>query len=74
RSAAMRSASMGVAALFLRSWDRARRLEAGLVGRGYEDALRTLEPPRQRSAGFVAASVALLVAIAAGAVAWQVLT
>ena len=64
----------GVAALFLRSWDRARRLEAGLVGRGYEDALRTLETPRQRSAGFVAASVALLVAIAAGAVAWQVLT
>ena len=74
RSAAMRSASTGVAALFLRSWDRARRLEAGLVGRGYEDALRTLEPTRQRSAGFVAASVALLVAIAAGAVAWQVLT
>lgn len=73
RSAAMRSASMGVAVLFLRSWDRARRMEAGLAGRGYEDALRTLEPARRRSSAFLAASIALLVVIAGGALAWEVL-
>lgn len=73
RTAAMRSASMGVAALFLRSWDRARRLEAGLAGRGYENALRTLGPRRRRSSGFLAASIGLLLAIAGGALAWEVL-
>lgn len=73
RAAAMRSASLGVTVLFLRSWDRARRLEAGLAGRGYEDALRTLEPTRHRSAGFLAASIALLVAIAGCSLAWEAL-
>lgn len=73
RSAAMRSASMGVAVLFLRSWDRARRLEAGLAGRGYEDALRTLEPQRLRSVGFLVASISILVALVAGSLAWAVL-
>ena len=73
RSAAMRSASMGVAVLFLRSWDRARRLEAGLAGRGYEDALRTLEPARLRSTGFLVTSVAALALLAAGSVGWVVL-
>lgn len=70
RSAAMRSASLGVAVLFLRSWDRARRLEAGLAGRGYEDALRTLEPVRVRSTGFLIASIAMLATLAAGSTAW----
>ena len=73
RSAAMRSASMGVAMLFVRSWDRARRLEDGLAGRGYEDSLRTLEPGRVRSARFLAASVVLLAGIAGVSVAWEVL-
>lgn len=73
RSAAMRSASMGVAALFLRSWDRARRLEAGLAGRGYEDTLRTIEPPRRRSSGFLVASITLLLALAGSAVIWGLL-
>ena len=72
RKAAMRSASMGVAALFIRSWDRARRLEAGLAGRGYEDALRTLEPGRRRSRAFLAGSLVLLGTIVAGSVAWEV--
>ena len=63
---------MGVAALFIRSWDRARRLEAGLAGRGYEDALRTLEPERQRSRAFLAGSLVLLGTIVAGSVAWEV--
>ncbi len=73
RGAAMRSASMGVAALFVRSWERARRLEDGLAGRGYVDALRTLEPPRRRSSGFLIASIATVALIAALAWGWQVL-
>ena len=73
RSAAMRSASMGVAALFLRSWERARRLEAGLAGRGYEDALRTLEPQQLRSVRFLVASISILVALVASSLAWAVL-
>ncbi len=51
--------------LFVRSWERARRMEEGLAGRGYVDALRTLDPPRRASAAFVAASAALLGAITA---------
>ncbi|CAL8969395.1 Cobalt transport protein CbiQ [Propionicimonas sp. T2.31MG-18] len=73
RSAAMRSASMGVAVLLLRSWDRARRLEAGLAARGYEDTLRTLEPARTRSTGFLVTSVATLAMLVAGSVGWMVL-
>ncbi|MGC3993095.1 MAG: cobalt ECF transporter T component CbiQ [Propionicimonas sp.] len=72
RTAAMRSASMGVAVLLLRSWDRARRLEDGLAARGYTDSLRTLDPPRRRSAAFLAASVAVLVALVGVTVAWEV--
>lgn len=73
RSAAMRSASMGVAVLFLRSWDRARRLEDGLAGRGYEDALRTLEPARIRSTGFLVTCLAALVVLVSVSAAWAVL-
>ncbi len=69
RTAAMRSASMGVAALFVRSWDHARRLEAGLAGRGYEDSLRTLEPDRLRSTAFLAGSLVLLAALVASSLA-----
>ncbi|MBK9697945.1 MAG: cobalt ECF transporter T component CbiQ [Propionibacteriaceae bacterium] len=70
RTAALRSASMGVAGLFLRSWERARRLEAGLAGRGYEDALRTLEPPRRRSTRFLIGSLMLLAVLVGGSLAW----
>ncbi len=73
RSAAMRSASMGVAVLFVRSWDRARRLEAGLSGRGYDDRLCTLEPDRVRSGRFLAGSIALLAVLTGTSVAWAVL-
>jgi cobalt ABC transporter, permease protein CbiQ len=73
RTAAMRAASMGVSVLFLRSWERARRTEDGLAGRGYVDALRTLEPTRRRSAGFLIASIATVALIAALALGWQVL-
>ena len=73
RSAAMRSASTGMAMLFVRAWDRARRLEEGLAGRGYEESLRTLEPGRVRSVRFLAASIALLVGIAGAALARELL-
>lgn len=74
RSAAMRSASMGVASLFLRSWDHARRLEEGLAGRGYEDALRTLEPQRRRSRTMLISSLAMLTVLVAGSLTWEGLT
>lgn len=53
--------------VILRSWQRASRLQAGLEGRGYEDALVTLSPRRERSWGFVAMT-AVAVAAAWGAV------
>jgi cobalt/nickel transport system permease protein len=73
RRAAMQSAAMATTAIFVRSWDRAQRLEAGLAGRGYEDSLRTLDPPRHRSTGFLLASLALLLSIVAVSLLWLVL-
>lgn len=72
RRAALRSASMASSVLFLRSWDRARRLESGLSGRGYEDSLRTLDPPRRRSPRFFAWSLLLLVTLIVASITWQV--
>lgn len=72
RTAAMRSASMGVSMLFLRSWERARRLEDGLAGRGYTDSLRTLDPYRLRSVAFLAGSICCLLVLAGGSLAWAV--
>ena len=72
RRAALRSASMAMSVLFLRSWDRARRLEAGLAGRGYEDSLRTLEPPRRRSTAFLVGACAVVAGLAALTIAWRV--
>jgi cobalt/nickel transport system permease protein len=74
RPAAMRSASMAAGVLFLRSWHRAQRLEDGLVGRGYTDNLRTLDPSRRRSATFLALTWALLVVLVGVAIAWEVLS
>lgn len=72
RRTTMRSAGMGASALFLRAWDRARRLEEGLTGRGYTDTLVTLERPRRRSGAFLALSVAGLATLVAVSVAWEV--
>lgn len=66
RRAALRSASMAVSVLFLRTWERARTLERGLAGRGYEERLTTLAPERRRSATFLAMSAALVGAVALG--------
>ncbi|WP_040632596.1 cobalt ECF transporter T component CbiQ [Mobilicoccus pelagius] len=65
RAAAMRSASTLVAGTLVRAWSRARRMEDGLAGRGYVDALPTLDPPRHASPRFLAASVVLVAVIAA---------
>lgn len=63
RAAAYRSLSGLVTAVLVRSWERARRLEDGLTGRGYVDALPTLDPVRHGSVRFVVCSVTLVAAI-----------
>lgn len=65
RRAAMRSSAALTGAVLLRSWERARRLEEGLAGRGYTTSLRTLDPPLRASTPFLVASVAGLAALAA---------
>lgn len=63
--AAYRSLSTLSAAILARSWNRARRLEDGLAGRGYVDALRTLDPVPRGSWRFIASSLLLIAAIVA---------
>jgi cobalt/nickel transport system permease protein len=53
------------AAVLTRSWDRARRLQEGLAGRGMETGLRVLPERRPSSPGFVVASLAGLAALVA---------
>lgn len=64
-SRSLRSAGMLTAATLTRSWSRARRLEEGLAGRELTGSLQTLDDPVPGSAGFLAASGALLVALVA---------
>jgi len=59
-----RSSGMLAAAVLTRSWDRARRLQDGLAGRGMETGLRVLPEARPSSRAFVAATVAGLAALA----------
>ncbi len=59
-----RSSGMLAAAVLTRSWDRARRLQDGLAGRGMETGLRVLPEARPSSPLFVAATVAGLAALA----------
>ncbi|MGW0531208.1 cobalt ECF transporter T component CbiQ [Streptomyces sp. NPDC003032] len=65
RAAAWRSLGGLGATAFVRAFDRASRLQAGLAGRGYDGTLRVLVPEARISRRFVAASVVLLVALAA---------
>jgi cobalt/nickel transport system permease protein len=62
---ARRSAGMLAGAALQRAWLRSRRLEDGLAGRGYTGALITLASPRPVSVGFVVASTALVMSLAA---------
>ena len=66
----LRSNGALAAAVLTRSWDRARRLQEGLAGRGMETGLRVLPDERPSSRRFVAATVAGLAAlVVAGLVA-----
>ncbi|MEV5983319.1 cobalt ECF transporter T component CbiQ [Streptomyces sp. NPDC052114] len=65
RAATWRSLAGLGATAFVRAFDRASRLQAGLAGRGYDGTLRVLVPEARISRPFVAASAALLVGLAA---------
>lgn len=54
-----RSAGMLAAAVLTRSWDRARRMQEGLAGRGMETGLRGLPEERPSSRPFLALGLAL---------------
>ena len=58
-----RSSGALAAAVLTRSWDRARRLQEGLAGRGMEGGLRVLPEVLPSSRLFLAASVAGLAAL-----------
>ena len=62
---ALRSTARAAAALFLRSLQRAARLEQGLAARGYTDRLVVLPPPMQASPGAYAAAVSVPAVLAA---------
>ncbi|MCX4670599.1 cobalt ECF transporter T component CbiQ [Streptomyces sp. NBC_01381] len=65
RAAAWRSLAGLGATAFVRAFDRASRLQAGLAGRGYDGTLRVLVPEARVSRPFVTVSAALLVALVA---------
>jgi cobalt/nickel transport system permease protein len=65
RAAAWRSLGGLGATAFVRAFDRATRLQAGLAGRGYDGTLRVLVPEARVSVPFTAASVTLLAALTA---------
>jgi cobalt/nickel transport system permease protein len=64
RRTTLRSAGMLAGTVLARSFERARRLEAGLAGRGFEGDLRVLDDERRTSPRFVAVTVAGLAALA----------
>jgi len=65
RAATWRSLGGLGATAFVRSFDRAARLQAGLAGRGYDGTLRVLVPEARVSVRFTTASLALLGALTA---------
>jgi len=54
----MHTAAGTTGSIMLRSWQRAVRLQEGLEGRGFEDALVTLSPRRERSWPFIVMTLA----------------
>lgn len=66
RRATLASSSQLVAAVLVRAWERARRLQDGLEGRGYDGTLRVWEPPRRLSIPFVIATAVLLASLVIG--------
>ncbi|MEV2252811.1 cobalt ECF transporter T component CbiQ [Streptomyces sp. NPDC050147] len=65
RAATWRSLGGLGATAFVRAFDRAGRLQAGLAGRGYDGTLRVLVPDARVSGPFVAASAVLLMGLTA---------
>nr|WP_180217924.1 cobalt ECF transporter T component CbiQ [Streptomyces albus] len=65
RAAAWRSLAGLGATAFVRAFDRASRLQAGLAGRGYDGTLRVLLPEARVSRPFLAASSTLLAGLVA---------
>ncbi|MFI8192369.1 cobalt ECF transporter T component CbiQ [Streptomyces sp. NPDC085946] len=65
RAAQWRSLAGLGATAFVRSFDRAARLQSGLAGRGYDGTLRVLVPEARVSVPFTLASAGLLAAVAA---------
>ncbi|WP_371525800.1 cobalt ECF transporter T component CbiQ [Streptomyces sp. NBC_01283] len=65
RAATWRSLGGLGATAFVRAFDRATRLQAGLAGRGYDGTLRVLVPEARISRRFVTASAVLLTGLAA---------
>ncbi|MFI9150113.1 cobalt ECF transporter T component CbiQ [Streptomyces sp. NPDC053367] len=63
RAATWRSLAGLGATAFVRSFDRAARLQSGLAGRGYDGTLRVLVPEARVSVPFTAGAVALLTAV-----------
>ncbi|MEU6699594.1 cobalt ECF transporter T component CbiQ [Pseudonocardia sp. NPDC046786] len=68
RRATFRSLAGQGGAVFVRAFDRARRLEAGLAVRGYDGELAVRVTSRPASRAFVAASAVLLAGIVAATV------
>jgi cobalt/nickel transport system permease protein len=64
-----RSTGLLAAAVLTRSWDRARRLQEGLAGRGLETGLRVLPEALPSSRVFLAASVLGLAGIVSASLA-----
>lgn len=64
------TAASTVGSVLLMTYQRATRLQSGLEGRGYEDALLTLAPNRPRSWQFVLLSFLCLAAIWSVNLAW----
>lgn len=58
-----RSAGLLAAAVLTRSWDRARRMQEGLAGRGMETGLRVLPEAQPSSRAFLVSGVVLLAGI-----------
>ncbi|MFJ7267892.1 cobalt ECF transporter T component CbiQ [Streptomyces sp. NPDC099050] len=63
RAAAWRSLAGLAATSFVRAFDRAAKLQAGLAGRGYDGALRVLVPEAALSWRFLTATAGLLAAL-----------
>ena len=66
--AARHSTGMLAGAVFIRAWNQARRLEAGLAGRGYTGGALGVPTTTQVDRGFLVVSVIVVAAVAVAAI------